>query len=217
MRFFQIKVLRLSVLSNTSGRRTHIMVNAYRHILPPRHLLLNKASCQTSTPRINNCTTLLPLHRRMQTHVLATRQAQSTEVFYIAQLLCSIFHEIFQLVQSFLNLRLRTCSVSELREIVRGGGRTWAVNQLPMLRIIHLVCHDQGQERYCLSCPGRHFEDTVTAGIESLCQILAHFSDQTREASYSLDLACTYARKFISIISAVYIKNNIRILFYDDN
>jgi hypothetical protein len=36
-----------------------------------------------------------------------------------------------------------------------------------MLWVILLIRHDQGQERYSLSCPRRHFQNTVSSRIKS--------------------------------------------------
>lgn len=35
-----------------------------------------------------------------------------------------------------------------------------------MLRIVHLISHNQGQQRHSLACPRRHLQNTMAAGIE---------------------------------------------------
>lgn len=85
-------------------RGTHVVIDAEVHFLSSFLLLLDKARCQASTSRINDRSTLFPLHRGMKTQVLSTCEAEPPKVFFVAKLLCSIFHQGLQLHECLLNL-----------------------------------------------------------------------------------------------------------------
>jgi len=69
--------------------------------------------------------------------------------------------EPFRSLTSYLQRNMRHVAMSS-----EALSHTRAIYQLPVLRIVLLIGHDQGQERNSLACPRRHFEDAVTAGIQ---------------------------------------------------
>lgn len=110
--FEKIEVLPLPRMISTphykigKSRRTgstYIVIDANIDILASLLLLLDKASSQASTAGVDNATALLPLDRGVETQVLSTRQAKSSELLFVAKLLGSILHQDFEFCQSFLN------------------------------------------------------------------------------------------------------------------
>lgn len=131
------------------------MIDAKFYVFAPFLLFLDKAGCQAPAPRIDNGTAFLSFHRRVETQVLPTRQPQSTELLLKPKLLCPVFHQCLQFRQRFLDL----------------GHRSRAVDELSGFRIVLLVGDDQREQRYGLSCAGRHLQYTVTPRIEGLLEI----------------------------------------------
>ena len=48
--------------------------------------------------------------------------------------------------------------------------RTRAVYQFPMLRVVHLICHDQREKRDGLAGARRHLQDAVAACVQGACR-----------------------------------------------
>lgn len=83
---------------------THVMVDAHVDILTTVLFLLDEARSETSTPRIDDGTTLLPLDRRMETEVFTACQTETSEFLLVAELLSPVLHESLELKQSLLDL-----------------------------------------------------------------------------------------------------------------
>jgi hypothetical protein len=77
--------------------KTHIVVHANINVFATFLFLLDKAGGKTSAAGIDNGATLFPLHRRMETQILSTCQAEATEFFFVPKLLSTVLHERLQL------------------------------------------------------------------------------------------------------------------------
>ena len=103
----KIKILEVVSMERQvlKGSKAYLMIDAKLHVLTPLLLLLHETCGKRTTSCVNDATTLFPLDRRMQTKVFARSETQSSEVFDVAKLLGSIFHQGFQFCESFFDLR----------------------------------------------------------------------------------------------------------------
>ena len=81
------------------------MVDADINIVTTLLFLSDEAGGQAATSCVYDSTALLSLDRWVETEILATCEAQSTELFFVSKFLCPVFHQRLQLCECFLDLR----------------------------------------------------------------------------------------------------------------
>lgn len=105
------------------------MIYAEIDILATLLLLFDKTGGQATTTGVNDGAALLPFDGGMEAEVLSTGQAETSEFFFVTELLGPVLHEGLQLGQGFLDL----------------GHGTGAIDEFPFFGVILLVCNDQRQ------------------------------------------------------------------------
>lgn len=174
------------------GKETYIMVDACIDILALLLLLPDEAGCETATTRINDAATLFPLYRGMETEIFATGEPQTSKLFFVTQPLGPELHQRFQLDQGLFDFGHGTCVLRSARpgEAPSLGDpgmprHTRAVDELAVLGVVLLVCHNEREQGDGFPCARRHLQNTVSTGIERFCEGSATVS-QTRFSGYPL-------------------------------
>lgn len=80
------------------------MIDAHINVLTTILLLLDETGRQASATRIDYRTTFLAFDRGMQTQVFSTREAKPPKIFFVAQLLGTVLHQLTQLSKRLLDL-----------------------------------------------------------------------------------------------------------------
>lgn len=221
-----IGVSKGAVRGHGLGEETHIMVDACIDILALLLLLPDEAGCETPTTRINDAATLFPLYRGMETEIFATGEPQTSKLFFVTQPLGPEFHQGFQLDQGLFDFGHGTCVLRSARpgEAPSLGDpgmprHTRAVDELAVLGVVLLVCHNEREQGDGFPCARRHLQNTVSTGIERLCEGSATVS-QTGFSGYPLFKSHIYlgwepSQQSTNDEPKTMLQKNIRILFWE--